>query len=77
MMRFDDAVARRQDRSPDKLQPIRKVFDMWNSNLQDSLTPGVNLTVDEKLVTFRGKCLFLSVYPIKGRTVWNQILGYL
>ena len=49
MMRFDNAGERRQNRSPDKLQPIRKVFDLWNSTLQDDFIPGANLTVGEQL----------------------------
>ena len=65
MMRFDDAVARRQNRSPDKLKRIRKVFDMWNSTLQDSFILEVNLTVDEQLVTFRGSCPFRQYIPSK------------
>ena len=46
VMRFDDAEARRARRSPDKLQPIRKVFDMWNETLLDAFVPGPNVTVD-------------------------------
>ena len=38
---------------------------MWNSTLQDSFTPGVNLTVDEQLVTFRGRCSFWQYIPSK------------
>ena len=65
MMRFDNACERRQNRSPDKLQPIRKIFDLWNSTLQDAFIPGVNLTVDEQLLTFRGRCPFRQYIPSK------------
>ena len=65
MLRFDNAGERRQNRSPDKLQPIRKVFDLWNSILQDAFIPGANLTVDEQLLTFRGKCPFRQYIPSK------------
>ena len=78
-MRFDDAVARRQD----KLQPIRKVFDMWNSTLQNSITPGVNLTVDEQLIIFRGRCSFRQYislkqakYGIKFRVICHSATSY-
>ena len=64
-MRFDDAVARRKNRSPDKIQPIRKLFEMWNTTLQDSFVPGLNLTVDEQLITFCGRCPFCQYYPSK------------
>ena len=33
MVRFGYAGERRQNRSPDKLQPIRDIFDLWNSIL--------------------------------------------
>lgn len=65
MMRFDDAEARRRSRSSDKLQPIRKVFDIWNTSLQNAYIPGTNLTIDEQLVTFRGKCPFRQYIPSK------------
>ena len=64
-MQFDDAFTTKQNRSPDKFQPIRKVFDMWNSTLQDSFTRGVNLTVNEQLLTFRDRCPFRQFFPSK------------
>ena len=65
MLRFDDAAERRKNRSSNKLQPIRKVFDMWNNTLQESYTPGVNLTVDEQLMSFCGRCPFRQYIPSK------------
>ena len=56
VMRFNEA--RRARRSPDKLQPIRKVFEMWNDTLLDTFVPGPYLTVDEQLLAFRGRCPF-------------------
>jgi len=74
VMRFDDAEARRARRSPDKLQPIRKVFEMWNDALIDAFIPGPNLTVDEQLLTFRGRCPFRQYIPSKpgkyGIKIW-------
>ena len=54
MMRFDNAGVRRQNRSLNKLQPIRETFDLGYSTLQDSFTSCANLNVDEQLLSFRG-----------------------
>ena len=56
-MRFDDAGERRKHKSLEKLQPIRKTFDLGDSTLQDSFISGPNLSVDEQLLTFRGRCI--------------------
>ena len=64
-LRFDDADARRKHRSPDKLEPIRDIFSSWNETLGDAFTPGYNLTIDEQLVTFRGRCAFRQYIPSK------------
>lgn len=65
VMRFDDAEARRKHRSPDKLEPIRDLFDTWNTYLRDAYVPGWSVTVDEQLVTFRGRCPFRQYIPSK------------
>ena len=67
VLRFDDAVARRSCRSPDKFSPIRNVFKIWNESLLDAFVPGPNLTVDEQLATFRGGCPFRQYMPSKLR----------
>ena len=64
-MRFDDAANRRQRASTDKLEPIRKVFDMWESTLQDAFVPDENVTVDEQLLTYRGRVPFKQYIPSK------------
>ena len=55
---FDDAAARRSCRSSDKFLPIRNVFEIWKDSLLDAFVPGPNLSLDEQLVTFRGRCPF-------------------
>ena len=40
MLRFDNANARRSNRSADKFQPIRYVFEEWDLNFRDAYTPG-------------------------------------
>jgi len=65
VVRFDDAEYRRQHRSDDELQPIRECFDLWVNTLWDGNVPGSMLTVDEELVTFRGRCPFKQYIPSK------------
>lgn len=65
VIRFDNAAERRKKRSSDKLQPIRECFEMWNDYLQDGYIPSWCMTVDEQLVTFRGRCPFRQYIPSK------------
>ena len=65
VVRFDDAEYRRQHRSDDKLEPILECFDLWVNTLRDGNVPGSMLTVDEELVTFRGRCPFKQYIPSK------------
>ena len=55
VLRFGNAQSRRHHRSPDKLQPIREVFETWDSYLRDSYACGRSMIVDEQLVCFRGR----------------------
>ena len=74
VLRFDDAAARRSARSPDKFSPIRNVFEIWNKSLLDAYVPETNLTIDEQLVTFWGRCPFRQYMPSKpgkyGIKIW-------
>ena len=56
-LRFDD----RQHRDPsDRLSPIRVIFELFVKRLPKHFIPGENLTVDEQLVSFRGRCAFVQ-----------------
>ena len=75
--------ARRARKSPDKLQPIRKVSEMWNDTLLDTFVPGPYLIVDEQLLVFCGRCPFrqhilykLGKYGIKIWTVCDTATSY-
>ena len=65
VLRYDDAEYRRQHSSDDKLEPIREYFELWVKTLLDGNVPGTVLTVDEELVTFRGRCPFKQYIPSK------------
>jgi len=65
VVRFDDMEYRRQHRSDDKLEPIWECFELWVNTLRDGNVPGSMQTVDEELVTFRGRCPFKQYIPSK------------
>ena len=78
-----DAAARRQHHSPDKFEPIRDCFETWNGFLREAYIPGESITVDEQLVTFRGKCSFRQYIASKpgryGINIWaicDKITSY-
>lgn len=65
MIRFDDRDTRSVRRARDKLAPIRDLFDLFVKNLKKSYLPGPNVTVDEQLVPFYGRCAFKQYIPSK------------
>ncbi|KAJ8405688.1 hypothetical protein AAFF_G00316680 [Aldrovandia affinis] len=70
-IRFDNRVTRRRG---DKLAPIRTLWDKWVEHLPLFYNPGPNVTVDERLVAFRGRCPFKQYMPSKpakyGIKIW-------
>lgn len=59
VIRFDDVLSRREQNSPDKFAPTRKLFEKWTELLPIYYNPSECVTVDEQLLGFRG---------------WNKIL---
>ncbi|XP_058836768.1 piggyBac transposable element-derived protein 4 [Topomyia yanbarensis] len=64
-IRFDDKNTRSIRRLQDKFAPIRDVFNLIVHNLKKYYSPSENLTVDEQLVPFRGRCSFKQYIPSK------------
>lgn len=64
-LRFDDSSTREERQSLDKLAPFRKLFEDFIANCQSNYTPFENLTIDEELVAFRGRCKFRQYLPSK------------
>lgn len=73
-LRFDDRDTRERRRFDDKLAPFRNIWDMFVNQCRDNFTVGPNATVDEQLVSFRGRCPFKVFMPSKpdkyGIKVW-------
>ncbi|KAJ8937356.1 hypothetical protein NQ314_011901 [Rhamnusium bicolor] len=49
----------------DKLASIREFFDLFLGNCKTGSSPSENVTIDEKLEGFRGKCSFRQYIPSK------------
>lgn len=64
-LRFDDLNTRQQRQQDDKLAPIREIWDIFIRNCGKMYMPHVNLTVDEQLLAFRGRCPFRMCIPNK------------
>jgi len=64
-LRFDDKSTRRSRRLSDKFSPIRDLWEKWSDVLPKCWNPYVNVTIDEQLVAFRGKCPFRQYMPSK------------
>ena len=61
-LRFDDKERRNKN---DKFSPIRKIFDEIVAKFKSAYSASESLTVDEQLVTFRGRCPFKMFIPSK------------
>jgi hypothetical protein len=76
-LRFDDLTTRIERREKDKLAPIRELLNQFVANLQGILDPGENITVDEMLAAFRGKCPFRVYMKSKpgryGIKIWAAV----
>lgn len=64
-MRFDDSIRRRSNRTIPLLQPIGQMMDVVNRNLASIYQPYENVTIDEQLKSFRGRCKFRQYMPAK------------
>lgn len=64
-VRFDDRTTREERKKTDRLAPIRDIFQQFVANCQASYSLGENVTLDEKLEAFRGRCAFIQYIPSK------------
>lgn len=74
-LRFDKKASREQRRATDKLAPITDIWELFVAQLPKFYIPGTDITVDEQLLPFRGKCPFRQYIPTKpakyGIKVWS------
>lgn len=64
-IRFDDDTTRADRRKENKVAAISELFDKFVTNSKQNYTPGDNVTIDEMLVPFRGRCGFRMFIPNK------------
>lgn len=64
-LRFDNFTDREQRREIDKLVAIRELFEIILHNFQTNFIPSEYLTIDEQLISFRGRCSFRQYIPSK------------
>jgi len=61
-------------RATDKLAAFRDIWEMFLAQLPKLFIPGTDITVDEQLVSFRGRCSFCQFMPNKpakyGIKIW-------
>lgn len=73
-IRFDDLTTRIVQRKLDKMAAFRNVFEKLVGNCKEHYSSNSYLTIDKKLVAFRGKCLFrvyMKSKPAKyGIKIW-------
>ena len=58
MIRFDDKTMRAARRETDKFAPIREVWEDFISKCTQYYSPTSDCTIDEQLLSFRGRCPF-------------------
>lgn len=57
-LRFDDISTREQRKRLDKLAPIRDIFENFVKQCRENFRLGEQVTIDEMLESFRGRCEF-------------------
>jgi len=64
-LRFDNPLTRTGRLQRDKLAAVRLLLDGFTKNSMDAYMPGINVTVDEQLYPFRGRCIHRQNMPAK------------
>ena len=64
-IRFDEKSTRETRKKTDKLAPIREFYDSFIVNCKHFYCAGEQLTIDEKLEAYRGRCSFVQYIPNK------------
>ena len=64
-LRFDDRRTRAERHETDKLAAFRDIWTVFTARLPMMYRPDMDMTVDEQLVSFRGRCSFRQYIPSK------------
>ncbi|XP_032688336.1 piggyBac transposable element-derived protein 4-like [Odontomachus brunneus] len=71
-LRFDDRDSRSERRS---VAPVRTIFEKFVENCQQNYSLGANVTIDEMLVGFPGRCSFKQYIPSKPKKYGIKIFS--
>lgn len=74
-LRFDDMDTRKERQEVDKLAPIRSIFDLFVDRCKSAYTPYENVTIDEKLEAFRGRCGFRQYITSKPNKYGQKVFA--
>ena len=74
-LRFDDKSTRAQRKEADRFTHVREIWDFFISNCSENYDPGQNVTIDEQLLSFRGRCSFKMYMPMKPDKYGLQIIS--
>ncbi|XP_047103577.1 piggyBac transposable element-derived protein 4-like [Schistocerca piceifrons] len=78
-LRFDDRIRRLEskERTGNKAEAVQEMFDLFTVQCQTSFIPSRNITVDEHLCVYRGRCSFKVYIPSKpgkyGIKIWCAV----
>ncbi|XP_022910889.2 piggyBac transposable element-derived protein 4-like [Onthophagus taurus] len=64
-VRFDDKRTRNARLETDKLAMVSYIWDLFIQQCKTCVIPDTNVTIDEQLVGFRGRCTFVQYMPSK------------
>nr|BAD07480.1 putative transposase yabusame-W [Bombyx mori] len=74
-IRFDDKSTRDERKQTDNMAAFRSIFDQFVQCCQNAYSPSEFLTIDEMLLSFRGRCLFRVYIPNKPAKYGIKILA--
>lgn len=58
-VRFDDKRTGAARQETDKFAAIRYIWDLFIQQCKTVMVPNINVTIDEQLFAFRGRCSFI------------------
>ncbi|XP_051162152.1 piggyBac transposable element-derived protein 4-like [Leptopilina boulardi] len=64
-LRFDDKNTRNERKPIDRFTHIREIWDLFIERCKNNYEPCKNITIDEQLLSFRGRCSFKMYIPSK------------
>nr|XP_022902638.1 piggyBac transposable element-derived protein 4-like [Onthophagus taurus] len=64
-VRVDDKRTRNARLETDKLAMVSYIWDLFIQQCKTCVIPDTNVTIDEQLVRFRGRCTFVQYMPSK------------